>query len=185
MWQGKHHGSAGTDVELAAFIHNDALGSGPTPSFASDLVSKNDPSSTRHNDTRWKTGAGGCAAAAGSVFIFNLIFLLWGEGRDGFQDFNYDDGARTLYQGNCDTTKNINIGIHLLINILSTVLLGASNYCMQCMSAPTRHEVDKAHTKFKWVDIGIPSLRNLGRIRGTRLVLWLILGLSSLPLHLL
>jgi glutaredoxin-related protein len=68
---------------------------------------------------------------------------------------------------------------------LSTILLGASNYCMQCMSAPTRAEAEQAHAKFRWVDIGTPSIRNLGKIRGLRVVLWLLLGISSLPLHLL
>ncbi len=115
----------------------------------------------------------------------NTIFLLAGEGQSGFPALESNEGKRVLYDGNCDTTKKVNIGIHVLINILSTILLGASNYCMQCMSAPTRAEVDRAHAKFRWVDIGIPSIRNLIRVRGLRVFLWLLLGLSSLPLHLL
>ncbi|KAH7392189.1 hypothetical protein DE146DRAFT_661877 [Phaeosphaeria sp. MPI-PUGE-AT-0046c] len=56
---------------------------------------------------------------------------------------------------------------------------------MQCMTAPTRGEVDRAHAARRWLDIGVPSFRNLRRIGRDRLVLWLLLGLSSLPLHLL
>lgn len=73
--------------------------------------------------------------------------------------------------------------IHILINIVSTLLLGASNYCMQTVSAPMRQDVDNAHARGKWLDIGIPSVRNVLYIEKRRLVVWLCLGLSSLPLH--
>jgi len=72
-----------------------------------------------------------------------------------------------------------------MINILSTLLLSASNYCMQCMSAPTRKEVDEAHAGRKWLDIGIQSLRNVSKIEKKRGVLYCLLAFSSIPLHLL
>lgn len=56
---------------------------------------------------------------------------------------------------------------------------------MQCLSAPTRKEVDKAHAKGKWLDIGVPSVRNLTNIAKPRVGMWLGLGLTSLPLHLM
>lgn len=72
----------------------------------------------------------------------------------------------------------------LAINILSSLLLGASNNCAQLLSSPTRHDIDKAHAKGKWLDIGVPSVRNLGHISGWRVLLWALLFLSSIPLHL-
>lgn len=39
--------------------------------------------------------------------------------------------------------------MHIIINILSTALLAASNYVMQCLSAPTRPDVNEAHTQRK------------------------------------
>ncbi|CAI6082892.1 unnamed protein product, partial [Clonostachys chloroleuca] len=80
------------------------------------------------------------------------------------------------YQVACNRT-------HILINIVSTLLLGASNYYMQTISAPMRQDVDNAHARGKWLDIGIPSVRNVLYIEKRRLVVWLCLGLSSLPLH--
>ena len=56
---------------------------------------------------------------------------------------------------------------------------------MQCLSSPTREEVDKAHNLGQWLDIGIPSIRNLRRISRRRLVLWWLLAGSSIPLHLM
>ncbi|KAH8589005.1 hypothetical protein B0O99DRAFT_582222, partial [Bisporella sp. PMI_857] len=86
--------------------------------------------------------------------------------------------------GECNSIKKYNTGYHLAINILSTLLLGSSNYIMQCLSAPTRAEIDKAHMKGIWLDIGIPSLKNLKLIGQKRLILWIFLGVSSWPLHL-
>lgn len=73
-------------------------------------------------------------------------------------------GFGLIYQGNCTRSKRISLWIHLAINALGTLLLSASNYAMQCLSAPTRKEVSKAHAKGVWLDIGIPSIRNLGKI---------------------
>lgn len=95
------------------------------------------------------------------------------------------DGDGTITEGTCSRIKNLSLWLHLAINILGTVLLAASNYCMQILSAPTRGEVDKAHQKKKWLDIGVPSIRNLFEIKKRRAYLWLFLGLSSIPLHLL
>lgn len=56
---------------------------------------------------------------------------------------------------------------------------------MQCLSSPERGEIDKAHCKGIWLDIGVPSVRNLRRISATRILLWWLLALSSIPLRLL
>ena len=77
--------------------------------------------------------------------------------------------------------------IHLGINIVSTLLLGASNYCAQLLVAPTRSEVDRAHEKKDWLDIGVPSFRNLWkrRIARKRKATWTLLMISSVFLHLI
>ena len=82
-------------------------------------------------------------------------------------------------------TKNLDLWLHLGINLLSTILLGASNYTMQCLSAPTRDEINNAHQQRISCDIGIPSVRNLGRISRRRRILWWMTALSSIPLHFL
>lgn len=56
---------------------------------------------------------------------------------------------------------------------------------MQLLVSPTRREVNKAHNKGRWLDIGVPSIRNLRSISPIRVVIWVVLGLSSLPLHFL
>lgn len=94
-------------------------------------------------------------------------------------------GIDTLQHGDCFLTKKLSMWLHVAINMLSTMLLGASNYCMQYSSSPTREEVDEAHLKGSWLGIAVPSVRNLRHISWRRVTLWWLLGLGSLPSHLM
>lgn len=124
----------------------------------------------------WRFGVIGCAISTCVVFLVNLtVTITW----------NTQSKSGVLFEGDCDRARKINSGLHLLINALSTVLLSSSNYCMQCLSAPTRNDIDIAHARGKWLDIGVLSIRNLRRIAKKRVMIWSLLGLSSLPLHLL
>ena len=55
---------------------------------------------------------------------------------------------------------------------------------MQCLSSPTRAEINKAHNEERWLDIGVLSVKNLRRVSWRRICLWWCLALSSIPLHL-
>ena len=121
-----------------------------------------------------------CAGVAASVLFINIILTIWAVAKSGVQD-----GLGTLHDGSCKRTASLTFWIHLTINVLSTLLLGASNYSMQCLSSPTRSEVDKAHSQGIWLDIGVPSVRNLRRLSISRIILWWLLAVSSIPLHLL
>ncbi|KAL1638769.1 hypothetical protein SLS58_008583 [Diplodia intermedia] len=90
-----------------------------------------------------------------------------------------------LLIGDCKEVKRLGVWIHLAINVLSSLVLGGSNYCLQCLSAPTREEVDKAHAEGSWLHIGVPNIRNLRRSRKSKACIWAVLGLSSIPFHLL
>lgn len=121
-----------------------------------------------------------CAVISAVVFTINLILTVWAVLSSEVQN-----GLGTLQNGSCKTTGTLTFWIHLINNILSTLLLGASNYSMQCLSSPTRSDIDKAHSQGIWMDIGVPSLRNLRRISTNRTVLWWLLAISSITLHLL
>ncbi|KAF9060840.1 hypothetical protein BDP27DRAFT_1272764, partial [Rhodocollybia butyracea] len=55
---------------------------------------------------------------------------------------------------------------------------------MQSLSAPTRTEVDRAHEKGFWLDIGLQSMHNLKHTSRWKWLLWTLLFASSIPLHL-
>ncbi|KAL2356828.1 hypothetical protein BJ546DRAFT_965617 [Cryomyces antarcticus] len=133
--------------------------------------------------TRWSnrtTALGVHQATSGTILILNVAWTAWTISR-----FGTKDSFGTIYQGDCKFAKSLDLWLHLLINVLSTILLASSNFCMQLLVAPTREEVQVAHKQKKWLDIGVPSIRNLTGIARSRVIAWNILGLSSALLHLL
>lgn len=133
---------------------------------------------------RWQRSALLFAGGALAAFIANLSFTIWATTRPGSK---ISGGVGVLAEETtCTRAKTIDTGMHVLINVLSTVLLAGSNYCMQCLSAPTRRQIDEAHRAGRWVDVGVQSVRNLVfAVSGRNALLWVLLSLSSLPLHLL
>lgn len=55
-----------------------------------------------------------------------------------------------LYKGNCTQSQNVTRYLHLLVNILGTVLLAASNAALHIAASPTRKEIDDAHAAGQW-----------------------------------
>ena len=131
-------------------------------------------------NTGWRFGVMAASVATGVTLLINLILTVWVA-----VHFSSDDGIGTAYEGSCDIVTNWSRWLHIFINIISSVVLTASNYCMQCLTSPTRAEVDAAHAKGDWVDIGVVGTRNLTRISRKRATLWWILAFSSIPIHLL
>jgi hypothetical protein len=126
----------------------------------------------------WRGGVIACIAITSFVLLLNLVLAIITN-----TAWHPLQGVATAYTGDCEVASRWTTAVHLLINLLSSLLLGASNYCMQRLVAPTRKEVDSAHARKKWLDIGMPSVRNLSFIGKSRVVLWVLLGLSSVPLH--
>jgi hypothetical protein len=121
-----------------------------------------------------------------TVLTINIVLAIIAAGiaysKNGEQDFSF----AALYIGKCSVAKNWMTGLHLVINILSTVMLGASNYCMQCLVSPSRAQVDTAHSKRVWLRIGVPNIWGLlWSQRGKRQLLGWILLATSLPIHLM
>ena len=115
------------------------------------------------------------------VLLFNISVTIY-----AVATYGVSDGFGDMYQGDCSLVGRYNTLVHLGINIVSTLLLSSSNYCAQLLVAPTRSEVDTAHEKGDWLDIGAPSLRNLWkkRISRRRKAAWTLLMVSSIFLHL-
>ncbi|KAH6889399.1 hypothetical protein B0T10DRAFT_606713 [Thelonectria olida] len=116
----------------------------------------------------------------GLILLTNLSLTIFAIARYGSEK-----GVGLIYEGDCQTVKDLDQWIHLLINLLGTGMLGASNYCMQLQAAPTRENLNKAHANGRWLDIGVPSLRNLKHLDVRRRITWFILALSSVPIHLI
>lgn len=98
----------------------------------------------------------------------------------------WESGSAILLEGSNKQIHAWSIALHLIINGFGSVVLGGSNYTMQCLAAPSRAEVDRAHNQGKALSIGTQSMRNVfGRISRKRSTAWWLLAISSVPIHLL
>ncbi|PKY02017.1 hypothetical protein P168DRAFT_283780 [Aspergillus campestris IBT 28561] len=88
------------------------------------------------------------------LFVLNLTLIIWAVANGSLEDVHTACVAR---RGN----------------------RGSENRLV----SPTRAEVDQAHLRGKSLNIGVPSLRNLLHISRVRLILCLVLLVTSLPLH--
>ncbi|PUU75535.1 hypothetical protein B9Z19DRAFT_1131133 [Tuber borchii] len=132
----------------------------------------------------WRTGALACATSTVVVLFINIGLVIYATKNPRY-GMDQDNIIGTFYSGSCDKSRTIGLWLHLGINALSALLFSGSNYTQQCLAAPTRSEVDAAHVERRWMDIGVPSLRNLFRIKPERAFLWIVIGITSIPLHLL
>lgn len=128
----------------------------------------------------WRAGVAASAIMTTVILVANVTITIWANFH-----FELKDGIGNAYIGDCSIVNTWSTILHVFINVLSSAMLGASNYTMQCLTAPTRRECDIAHARQDWLDIGIPSVRNLGRIRWSRRIAWGLLALSGIPIHLL
>jgi hypothetical protein len=116
----------------------------------------------------------------GAILLINFVLTIVAASR-----YKSSNGVGIIYEGDCDTVKSLSLWLHLLINLLGTSMLSASNYCMQLQAAPTRENVNRAHKDGRWLDIGVSSLRNLWYIGNWRRFSWILLAMSSVPIHLM
>jgi len=92
-----------------------------------------------------------------------------------------------LFQGNCSSMQRVNAGIHLLLNLLATVVIGISMYIQQLCTSPTREDISTAIKAGGDVDFGsnLPfQLFRRWKKRKIVCLVWIVLILTSLPIHL-
>ena len=174
----------GSDVQLETMQSDGSVVKGAYD-YSKDPILRDALRTPDYYFAGWRKGAMLAAVSSSLVFLVNLVVTIWIGVQLKKTASTVHSTVQELYHGNCHDVETTNTWVHLAINVISTVLLSASNYCMQCLSAPTRKELDKAHKNGKWLDIGIPSIRNLKAIGKMKLTVWILLGLSSIPLHLL
>ena len=145
-----------------------------------DVVYDDIPKHRKKYLSGWRLSVILCIVLVSSIFVLNVGVTIW-----VLRNRTVVQGVATVYEGSCAKTKNYTTFIHLRINLLGSCLLGASNFCMQILCAPTREEIDTAHAKCRWLRIGVASLKNLLYVDRRKTLLWVTLGLSSIPLHLL
>ena len=80
-------------------------------------------------------------------------------------------GESSLRDGSCGRVRAASMGIRAVVNVEAVVLIASAGYVFQVLSSPTRAEVNAAHARHRWLDVGVPSVRNLGSVAAGRGVL--------------
>jgi hypothetical protein len=73
----------------------------------------------------WYSGAIVIATLFGIVFLVNLSLAIWATAAH-----STPNGIGTFFEGHCGKTGSWSKWSHFAINVLSSVLLTGSNYCM-------------------------------------------------------
>lgn len=64
-------------------------------------------------------------------------------------------------------------------------MIASTNYMMQCLSAPSEEEIRRAHKNGRSPRLGLSSPLNSFYMAPSKTVLWWIMGITSIPIHLL
>lgn len=115
----------------------------------------------------------------GFFLTANLTILIWSSAKSSVF------GITVFSQGDCANMSWLNAFLHFLLNIPSSLMIASSNFFMQVLNSPTRAEVDRAHGRKRWLEIGVPSLRNVLNVSPYKSFAWVLFSLSSVPIHFL
>lgn len=156
------------------------LSSGPARSY-SEVV---DDAAAHKVKARsgWRVGIMFCCVAISVCLIAETVLLIWASVRSSGAK-----GSGLIYAGHCQRVRSMEVWLLLPLNIAATVIVGTSNYVMQIMSAPTREQIDTAHSFAKPIAVAGIKFNDMRNNHGGNLrrAIWWLLGLSSIPIHLL
>ncbi|KAI0538408.1 hypothetical protein GGR58DRAFT_513099 [Xylaria digitata] len=122
--------------------------------------------------TGWHRAAKINCALLAVINIILLIILIYAAAKSpSILSLEY------IYSGSCnsDGIPLVNLFLHLLINIISTLVV---------LNAPSREELDSAHIKGTWMEVGASSIRNVFKVSSFKRWCWFALMITSLPIHL-
>lgn len=119
----------------------------------------------------WRSGVALHALLALLIFAVGLICLAvaltsarrYGGGMDlaVVASFASSDSDAASGAGSCAVARRVAWPLRALAALFATALLAGAQYVFQVLSSPTRAELDAAHVAHRWLDIGVPSLRNI------------------------
>lgn len=119
------------EIELQSAEKSNANNSTKSLEFQNDSKSAKEstPTGLFSRIRGWRLGAFLSAVTALASLVVNTAVAIWLLGKGS------REALVEVFRGNCSTAAKTDVLIHLAINILSTVLLSGSNYCV-CEDRP-------------------------------------------------
>lgn len=128
----------------------------------------------------WKAGIAINALVSLGILVLGAVALTLVVSRSSLLG-----GEAPIYTGPCPRAQRIHLGLRALVGVLAVALLAAASYAFQVLSSPTRLEVALAHTAGRWLDVGVPSVRNLRFVSRGRVLMVVGALLASFAIHVL
>jgi hypothetical protein len=125
--------------------------------------------------TGWRGGVAINTAISFAILVATIVCLTLAVARAQMLG-----GEMAIFVGGCRRASQISWGLLAAINILVVVLVAIANYIFQILGSPTRAEVAAQHDMKRWLDIGIPSVRNLRAVSGGRVLVVVIILVAAL-----
>lgn len=156
----------------------------PSPEFRALTLLDNAPDAKTRPE--WQDPVRWCFWGNAAVLVINIALTIAAVGVSASKhDESVGLGSIILYQGSCPATQKRKIGFHLLINVLSVVMTATSSYCCTILMAPSRTDIDKAHSKGTWLSVGVASWQNFRNLKRSSQALWSILLLTSIIMQMM
>ncbi len=111
----------------------------------------------------WRAGVAANVAGLFVVLVVGFVCLII-----AISGVSVDEGRSAVYAGGCATAAAVKWALHAVISVFAVGTLAGANYVVQVLGSPTRGEVTAAHKRGEWLDIGVGSVRNLGRVERSR-----------------
>lgn len=117
---------------------------------------------------------------AGLSLIIYLAFLIWVH-----NNLHLIDGVANLFSGTCYQASRTEAYADFATCAFAVLLFAAGSHGVQLLLSPTRDEVENAHSRGRWVHIGIGGPRNMKWVSKRRLLQAVLLAATSTLLPLL
>jgi len=89
--------------------------------------------------------------------------------------------SSVLISGDCSSVRTYNVLAHLFLNVIGTLVLGASNYLQQISTSPTAKQIERLQEN---INFGSDLPGELLKRKGWHMKLfWTLLISTSVPIH--
>lgn len=133
--------------------------------------------SVTHKHPTWRIVVIVNTIFTGLLLVTYLAFLIW-----TYDNLQLMNGMAKLFSGTCSQTSRTKSYADFATCAFAVLPFVAGSHGVQLLLSPTRNEVENAHSRDRWVHIGVGGLRNMKWISKRRLVRAILLAATSILL---
>jgi hypothetical protein len=128
----------------------------------------------------------GLAVFSFAISIYALVLAVRFPDKQNF-GYNVLSPSAPIFMASCGKAEIWNIAVTIIVNIFGTVVLAISNYLQQLCTSPSAEDIATEFEKKGDATFGANSPCRLFQRKDRRwvMLIWIVLLVTSLPIHLL